>query len=164
MKMLAVHRTLFAALCLGTLSGVQAGDIYRWVDEQGRTQWSDVVPEKYRSSATRLDTRHYELTPEQQREAEERAARERARAPNLPEPPATPAPKSAAPSVPAPVVKRPVEQVTESTDCETWWRLYRESQDCFGPFHTVGGGLKPEAFDHCNEIPSPELKCGPYRN
>jgi hypothetical protein len=69
------------------------------------------------------------------------------------------------PEVPAPVVvKRPVEQVTESTDCATWWRLYRESQECFGPFHTVGGGLKPEAFDHCNEIPSPELKCGPWRD
>ncbi|WP_291010072.1 DUF4124 domain-containing protein [Hydrogenophaga sp.] len=163
--MFTAHRMCLAALLLCTLAGVQAGDIYRWVDDQGRTHWSDVVPEKYRNNATRVDTRQYELTPEQQREAAERAARERAHAPELPEPPAMAAPTPAAPQAPAPsVVKRPVEQVTESTDCATWWRLYRESQECFGPFHTVGGGLKPEAFDHCNEIPSPELKCGPYRD
>ena len=51
-----------------------------------------------------------------------------------------------------------------TTSCTTWWRLYRESQECFGLFRTVGGGIKPEAFDHCNEIPSPETRCGPYRD
>ena len=162
--MFAVHRMCLATLLLCTQAGVQAGDIYRWVDDQGRAHWSDSVPEKYRDSATRVDTRQYELTPDQQREAAERSARERAHTPALPEPPAAAAPSGAAPQAPAPpVVKRPVKQVTESTDCATWWRLYRESQECFGPFHTLGGGLKPEAFDHCNEIPSPELKCGPYR-
>jgi hypothetical protein len=159
-----IYRMVLAALLLGTLPGVQAADIYRWVDEQGRTHWSDVVPEKYRGSATRTDTRQHELTPEQRREAEERAARDRARLTVPPVPLVTGSPPQATPTVSVPpVVKRPTEQVTESTDCATWWRLYRESQACFGPFHTVGGGLKPEAFDHCNEIPSPRPKCGPYR-
>ena len=163
--MFTADRMGFAALLLGSLASVQAGDIYRWVDEQGRTHWSDVVPEKYRNSATRVDTRQYELTPEQQREAQERAERERARSSVSPEPPAKAAPAPATPPAPAPaVVKRPAQRVTESTDCATWWRLYRESQECFGPFHAVGGGLKPEAFDHCNEIPSPELQCGPWRD
>jgi hypothetical protein len=161
--MFAVLRMCLATLLLCTQAELRAGDIYRWVDDQGRTHWSDSVPEKYRDSATRVDTRQYELTPDQQREAAERSARERPHTPALPEPLAAAAPSGAAPQAPAPpVVKRPVEQVTESTDCATWWRLYRESQECFGPFHTLGGGLKPEAFDHCNEIPSPELKCGPY--
>ena len=159
-----VHRASLAALILGAVVGVQAGDIYRWVDEQGRTHLSDSVPEKYRGTATRIDTRPYELTLEQQREAAERAARERAQAVASAEPLAPGAPPQPTPTLPlTPVIKRPAQQVTESTDCTTWWRLYRESQKCFGPFRTVGGGVKPEAFEHCNEIPSPMPKCGPYR-
>lgn len=163
--MSTAHRICLAALILGLVSEVQAGDIYRWVDEQGRTHLSDVVPERYRNSASRIDARQYELTPEQQREAAERTARERERASNTTEPATTVTPTQPTPEAPAPpLVKRPSEQVTKSTDCTTWWRLFRESQECFGPFHTVGGGLKPEAFDHCNEIPSPPIKCVPGRD
>lgn len=163
--MVTARRAWFGVLLMLSLTGTQAGDIYRWVDEQGRTHWSDVVPERYKSRATRIDSRQHELTPEQQREAAERAARERARAPALPEPPAADAPPTVTPAAPAPpaVVKRPVERVTDSTDCATWWRLFHESEACFGPFRTVGGGIKPEAFEYCNEIPSPEMPCGPYR-
>lgn len=59
--------------------------------------------------------------------------------------------------------KRPAQGVTATTDCDTWQRLYRESDACFGPFRTVGGGIKPEAFEACTTIPSPEPKCGPPR-
>ena len=61
-------------------------------------------------------------------------------------------------------MKRPTETVNDSTDCTTWWRLYDESAECFGPFRTTRGAIKPEAFDSCNVIPSPDLKCGPRRN
>jgi len=163
--MATVSRLLVILCCLAIQGQVQASDIYRWVDDEGRTHLSDSVPDRYKDSATRVDTRRYELTPEQQREAQDRADRERTRSatiePAAPAPSEAPAPASAAP--PQPPVKRPVERVTANTDCVTWWRLYRESQECFGPFHTVGGGIKPEAFDHCNEVPGPEPKCGPYR-
>jgi len=158
-----LHRLLVILGSAAFLGHVQATDIYRWVDDQGRTHWSDVVPDRYKGSATRMESRQYELTPEQRREAEERAARARERAgkvePVLPTP-STPPP--APDTSPSPPVKRPIERVTATTSCETWWRLYRESLACFGPFHTVGGGIKPEAFDHCNEIPSPEPRCVRY--
>lgn len=161
-----LHRGWVVLAALASLGPLQAADIYRWVDEQGRTHLSDVVPERYRDSAIRTDARSQEVTPEQRREAEERAARDRLHAtppaPAVSVPPTSPA---AAPlATPAPPVKRPVERVTASTSCTTWWRLYRESQECFGPFRTVGGGIKPEVFDHCNEIPSLETRCGPYRD
>ena len=54
-------------------SPLYAGDIYRWVDENGRIQFSDVVPEKYKKSAKKIDSRQYELSAEQRREAEARA-------------------------------------------------------------------------------------------
>jgi hypothetical protein len=163
------HQVLFAALCLSVLTGAQAGDIYRWVDEQGRTHLSDMVPEKYKGVATRTDSEKYVLTLEQQREAaaqDAEAAQERAKRPTLPEArsvdvltPTTPK----APTSPT-VIKRPAQAITESMDCATRWRLFRESKACFGPFNTVGGGVKAEAFEHCNEIQSPALKCGTESN
>jgi len=164
--MFTVQQAFFAALLVGALSGVQAGDIYRWVDGQGRTHLSDVVPEKYKNAATRIGSGQYALTPEQQRDAASRAARESARTTEPPQSRVTGASPQATPTTPVPprVIKRPAQAVTESTDCTTWRRLFHESEECFGPFRTVGGGIKPEAFDHCNEIPSPLLMCGPETN
>ena len=143
-----------------------AATIYRWVDDKGRTHLSDVVPEKYKKSAKRVDTRQHEVSPQRQKEAQERAAKDKAAADEAAKQRAATAsaPAASAPPASAPIVKRPAQGVTDTTDCATWWRLYRESQECFGPFHTVHGGLKPEAFEHCNEIPSPVLKCGPWRD
>jgi hypothetical protein len=63
-----------------------------------------------------------------------------------------------------PSVKRPAEVITDNTDCQTRWRIYDESVACFGPYRTTQGATKPEGFDKCNDIPSPEIKCGPRRN
>jgi hypothetical protein len=139
--------------------------IYRWVDENGRTHVSDVVPEKYRNSAVRIDSGQYEVSPAQRKEAQERAAREKALADEAAKRRASTPPAAPASGASAPVAaRRPAQGVTDATDCETWWRLYRESQECFGAYRTVRGGIKPEAFEKCNPIPSPELKCGPFRH
>jgi len=123
-----------AALLAVTLSlltlPLAAKPICRWVDGSGRTQISEVVPDRYRDLATCTDSQTYELTPQQRRAAEQRADEARAKA------------------------------VTDTTDCATWWRLYEESAACFGPFRTNRGATRAEAFDVCNEIPSPEPKCG----
>ena len=152
------------ALLLGSVvvsGALKAADIYRWVDDQGRTHLSDVVPDRYRDSAVRVEPHAPQPTPEQQREAQERAERDRLRS-TAPEPAPPTGPTTVA--VPAPPAKRPADSVTATTSCETWWRLFRESQDCFGAFRTVSGGIKPEAFERCNEIPNPEPRCGPYRH
>jgi len=140
----------------------QGAVIYRWVDETGRTHVSDVVPEKYRKSATRIDSSSSEVSVEQRQQAERAAAKNRA----LAEEAATR--RQGTPAVPpsntasqAAASKRPAQSVTDSTDCQTWRRLYRESTECFAPFRTTNGATKAEAFDKCNPIPSPELKCGP---
>jgi hypothetical protein len=41
------------ALLLAGVDAARAVDMSRWVDEQGRTQVSDVVPDRYRASARR---------------------------------------------------------------------------------------------------------------
>jgi len=140
----------------------QAAVIYRWVDEDGRTHVSDVVPEKYRKSATRIDSSRSEIPTEQRKQAEQAAAKNKA----LAEEAASRRQRtqaiqpSTAPSQPS-AAKRPARGVTDATDCETWRSLYRESMECFAPFRTTNGATKAEAFEKCNPIPSPELKCGP---
>ena len=140
------------------------------MDESGRTQMSDVVPEKYKNSATCSDSRQYELSPQQKREVELREAEVKSgKRLETADPPARPAssPGRTGNSAAQPVakrVKRPAEAITDSTDCPTRWRIYDESIECFGPYRTTRGATKPEGFDMCNEIPSPEMMCGPRRN
>ncbi len=157
-----------AAMALALLSPpAGATPICRWVDENGRTQIADVVPDKYRQVATCTDSQKYELSPEQRRAAEQRVADDRARARNeAAKPPgerASSAPRPAG-SAPLPGAKRPAEVVTDATDCRTWWRIYDESVECFGPYRTTRGATKVEAFDACNVVPSPEARCGPRSN
>lgn len=160
MKLLKLPASIILAVALTANATV----IYRWVDEKGRTHVSDVVPEKYKQSATRVDSGQYEVSPEQTREAQQRARKLKARAAEAEKrrvDAQASAPRAIA-SAPA-AGKRPAQRITASTDCDTRWRLYRESEDCFGPYRIVGGGIKPEAFDKCNPIPSPEVQCGPFR-
>jgi hypothetical protein len=158
--------TALALLLLASAAG--ATSICRWVDENGRSQISDNVPQQYRPVASCIDSQLYELSPAQRLEAAQRAsaalAAQRSRAASKAAGEATvrvPPPSVAASQ---PIAKRPVETVTDATDCQSWWRIFDESGSCFGPYRTIRGGLKPDAFAYCNEVPSPELKCGPRRN
>ena len=114
---------------------VGATTICRWVNENGRTQISEVVPDKYKKVATCTDSQKYELSPEQRRAAEQRVAEDRATARDQAAKPPTerasgaPRPAGAASQ---PGAKRPIEVVTDTTDCPTWWRIYDESVKCFG--------------------------------
>ncbi len=157
-----------AAMALVLLStGVGATSICRWVDEKGRTQIAEVVPEKYKDVAVCTDSQKYELSPEQAQAAEQRAAEDRARARQAANKPPEERVSSAlhpAGAASQPGLKRPTERVTEATDCATWWRIYDESVECFGPYRTTRGATKVEAFDKCNVIASPEPKCGPRSN
>ena len=157
-----------ATISLSLLSAsVQATSLCRWVDESGRTQIAEVVPERYRKVAVCTDSQKYELSAAQRRAAEQRVADDRARAREA----AARAPSDRASSAPRPAraasqpgAKRPTEVVTADTDCTTWWRIYDESVECFGPYRTTRGATKLEGFDRCNVVASPEPKCGPRSN
>lgn len=165
MAVLSMHGlrrfAVFGSVWLLTAAAAQAATIYRWVDEQGRVNYSEVVPERYRSTAKPIDAAPGQPTEEQQREARERAQKERDRA-AVADPPRPPT-RAVAPTAPAsrPAAKRPAQVPDEGTDCDTWQRLYQESIECFGPYRTVRGGVKPEAFDRCNAVSEPPSRCRP---
>jgi Domain of unknown function (DUF4124) len=158
MKRLRCVATL-AALGLLAAAAAKAATVYRWVDEQGKVHYAEVVPERYRGVAKPLAAAADEPTAEQRREALERARREKAGAGTATTDRAA-APASAAASAAA--AKRPAQLPNDRTDCETWQRLYMESLECFGPYRTVRGATKPEAFEVCNVVPEPPpTRCRP---
>ncbi|OYU45667.1 MAG: hypothetical protein CFE44_06265 [Burkholderiales bacterium PBB4] len=165
------------ALCL-TPSALKAGDIYRWVDDQGRTQMSDVVPEKYRDKATRINSRRYELTPEQKADAGSRARYEAQRARDEKELERRAQAESENLELQrqyraAQDRARSREKSYTNTDggaesrngaCEEAWRRYNDGVACFSRFATtnVGGAtvrIRPEAYQFCVDAPLPSPSC-----
>lgn len=154
------HPLAFAALLFASVATVNAGTIYKWTDEQGRTHFSDSVPEKYLKSAKPVSESTVGPTSDQQREAQTRAEKEKAEAGAI----GSRSPKSGAAPTPSattstPSAKRPDRVPDDKTDCKTWVRLYLESSDCFAPFRTVSGGTRPEAFDVCTPVDEPPSRC-----
>lgn len=135
-----------------------AGDIYRWIDDQGRTHFSDVVPDRYRSKATRIDSKQFELSAAERAEVEARQAKERARQSAAKERAVVVgAPASVPAAASAPVVPRQF-----ASECEKSWHDYRVSQECYAPFQRRQGGTRVEAYDICKApVPNPSQRCGP---
>jgi hypothetical protein len=162
----SMTRFRLVALFLGSAAMLawarsEAAVIYQWIDETGRTQISDTVPEKYRRSAKQTDSRQFDLTPEARKAAEERraalqpqAASAASRASSGPgQPPSRLAGQSA-----------PRKSMPDLSNCDAWRRAFVESKNCFGGFQTQAGPLRQGAFETCGpEIPNPEPKCGPEK-
>lgn len=141
--------------CLVSFSTANAASICRWVDENGRVQFADVVPDRYKGL---VSCTHSGPTVQN---AERPTIRSDKRSPSA----QAPAPAATAPfDTPRSPAKRPTQTVTSTTDCKTWQRLFNESGACFAPFRTTRGGVKAEAFEQCNDIPEPKEKCGPLSN
>jgi len=153
---MVISAILAVVLNLSLLQAAGATSICRWIDENGQTQFSDVVPESYKPVVT--CTHSQKIKPSAEQRTVDGRSNNRL---DKPSPPAA-SPRQSAASVPA--TKQFAETVTERTNCTTWRRLYDESGACFAPFRTVRGGIKAEAFAVCNEVPNPEAKCGPPTN
>jgi hypothetical protein len=149
-----------AVALLMAQSPVRASTIYRWVDDQGKTHYAELVPEKYRKAATPLSSSPSNPTEEQQRDARQRAAQDKVRAAETgraaTKPIVASKPGSASSS---PTARRPAQVPDAQTDCATWARLYRESLDCFGPYRTTRGATRAEAFRRCNAVEEPPSRC-----
>ena len=164
---LALGVALLAA-ALGALAprSAQAGEIFLWTDESGRTHLSDSVPARFRKSALRIDSRQFELSPEQQREAaESRAALDRqasAAAAAASRAMAAASVAAAARRTPTPAGANAAGSAAEggNADCAKLQREYQESLECFAPFMNANGSLKPGAFAACRSVVNPTLKCG----
>ena len=113
-------------------SSLQAADIYVWVDESGRKQISDVVPDKYRARASIV------AVPKQREEAG-RAAGGGTAAPAQEQ------------SAPAPA----------AADCSLMWQRYLDGRDCLAFNDYALRGLDADPRAGCVIVPPPPQRCGP---
>ena len=148
-------RALFArnwyvsiALALALLgAGMAWAQVSKWVDEKGVVHYVDVVPDKYRGNAKAMTLRNDAPSPAEQREALLRLQQstESQRAKRSVSAPAAPAVVDAA----AP----PTE--TDGLSCAEQWKLYRQAQECFGPYKNANGSVKVEALAQCPIVKEP---------
>ena len=138
-------------------SPASSADVYRWLDEDGQTHFSDAIPEKYKKTAKRMEARQNEPNEEQRREAEARAARDKAQAAKSAE-----KSKNAGSAPTAGAAPTPQKQAAnDATDCATLHKRYRESVLCFSQFLMANGAVKSEAYAKCTQVPDPTSNCGP---
>ena len=137
---------------------LHAMDIYRWVDDAGQTHMSDVVPEKYKAVAKRIDSKKFDISDADRLQAQDRAAKDKLLTERKPsdvvaEPTVLNDPKLANPKL-AP----PMPQGT----CSQKWDAYYSSQECFAPFTVrsrYGNIIRPEGFQQCQIVESPVKTC-----
>jgi uncharacterized protein DUF4124 len=158
-----VLRSLAALLAACVFASANAADVYRWVDEKGVTNVSDVVPEKYKKVAERVDV---PVEPLQiQRTAPAPAAATARPAALKSAVPAAP-PRKAGPGLSGITSARPSSAASlspsdDSDDCATLQRRYKESQDCFGPQpRTITGAINGARSPSCPVVVDPSPKCG----
>ncbi|TAG25926.1 MAG: DUF4124 domain-containing protein [Burkholderiales bacterium] len=118
-----------------------SGEIYRWVDKNGKVQYGTDVPEESRAKARKVDTRSNIVSSQ------------------------VPASISGAPQ-PMPSADAPTARVptTAREKCEAAWRQYNDSQACFASYRqgTVkglgkksGSNISDEALEKCHSITEP---------
>ena len=159
----ALASGLLASVALASACDAQV--IYKWVDDQGRTQASDVVPEKYKAVAERIDASRYTLSPADADAARRSAASLKARADNG----AASAPSVAASALAqrrtgaASAAGKAARAISDTAaNCAAWRKTFAVSRDCFAGFTLGDGSLRPGAAQACgDDVPNPEPVCGP---
>jgi len=139
---------LLLFLCAVSLVA-RAGDVFKWVDENGKVHYGESVPERYKQHAKKVDLSGVEVSDEQRQEAEARRAREKAQAESLQ------GTREARTGAPQPAAPPPPDVPKSGNECQEQMKKYLESQDCFAPYRNANGGINPEAFQHCSEVKQP---------
>ena len=137
--------------------------MYRWVEENGKVHVSDLVPERYKKTAKRIDSTQFEVSAADRMAAQDRAAadrkaaEDRAAADRARE-------KASATAMAPPSQPAAKPKPFGESECEAAHRQYKESMACFAPFVADNGIMKAEAFEKCTSVPDPSPRCGPVKS
>jgi len=120
-----------------TLAGTAHAEVYKWVDANGRTQFSDKPPPDQKN-VKQLDLKERPISPAERAAAEQRAALERNRSEN----------------------QRASEAKAKSTnqaaaDPDEGKSELQKSEECYARYRTTTGRLLPEAGEKCKEVKLP---------
>ena len=138
----------FLFFTLTIIKPANSADIYKWVDDAGKTNMGDIVPEKYRSRSSLVKV---QSGPNASQRADAFARLEKEK--KLAEP-------SPARSVStSPTILNPAAPPTGLTNCEKRQQEYRASLECFAPYRTKNG-IHGDAAQHCKSVTDPAPECG----
>lgn len=129
-----MFRPLALVLAFASLP-LHAGDVYVWTDNDGRKQISDVVPDKYRARARKVDV-------------------PRAQAPVI-EPASAAAGGTAAPGA------TQTATAPATADCNLIWQRYLDSRECLAFYEYALRGLDADPRTVCMVVPAPPAQCEP---
>ena len=131
--------TRIAILATLILAGSAAhAEIYKWVDADGKTQFSDKPPLNQKN-VKEVELKNTTVTPEAKAAAEQRAAAAKARVQN------PNAPKSAAKG----------EDGKTAAKADDGKSELQRSEECYAQYRTTTGRLLPEAGEKCKEVKIP---------
>lgn len=133
-----MKQLLPALLLLLAVAPAQA-EIFKWVDEKGRTHFGEILPEKYRKSATTL-------TPPPVNTIKGNELRGPGGSDDY---------RSAAPAEALPPEVPPVQ--SEKELCQARQLKFRQSQECFAKYRNANGSLRSEASQECENVEQPPL-------
>lgn len=120
-----MYRLLPALLLLVAVPA--RAEIYMWVDEEGHTQFSESVPEKYRKSSSTLTPRPMNTIKGSELRGK-----------------------------PLPPANAPATATTSEQQCQLDQERYRQSLECFERYRGADGNLRPEAKGFCESVPQPK--------
>lgn len=108
-------------------------EVYKWVDADGKTQFSDKPPPNQKN-VKQMDLKNTTVSPADKAAAEQRAAAAKA---------------SAA------AVRPPAQAAAKPVDPDEGKSELQKSQECFARYRQPNGRLSPEAGDKCQSVKIP---------
>lgn len=128
---------VFLGVAFALAGNAARAEVYKWVDENGKTQFSDKPPPNQKNvKQLNINTN---VSPADKAAAERRAAAEKA---NAQAGTAKGAPKAEA--------KDKAPQTADDGKSD-----YQKSLDCFEKYRQTNGRLSPEAGANCQEVKTP---------
>lgn len=150
-------RHVLFALSLATVcafTGAAHAELFKWVDENGKTHYGDQVPERHQQKQQSL---RIDRAPSQaDRDAANQRIQKEKNAAN-----AMKAQRDAKAAVGGRPSKTGADGPANETACQKEWRLFLDSKTCFEPYRTATGGIRAEAYQHCKEMTEPKSICPP---
>ena len=144
-----MRKFLLLGLSLLTLHSVQAGELYKWTDANGKVHFSDKPPKPSVGTAKTVEVKVQPVTEAQRLEAEARLAKLKASAGQ-----GGTLIGGTGPDAMVPPDSRQ-GGATGGTACERAWREYNESLACFSSNRGAGNRISAEGFEKCKAVAEP---------
>lgn len=143
-----MRKLLLLLLLPLAVQSVQAGELYKWTDADGKVHFSDKPPKPSVGTATTVEVKVPPVSEAQRQEANARLAKLKASAGQG---------TLLGGTGPDAMIPPDARQgaATGGSACERAWREYNESLACFSSNRGAGNRISAEGFEKCKAVAEP---------